>query len=112
MHVRSISIRLLLALCVPVLGVITAAPAFAAGRIDFAPKVDSPSGGNFPSWGPGPAPVGMVGADFTGDGITDLVAADFQGAGPILMAGKGDGTFRTGTRVGSVGNGFGAVSAG
>ncbi|WP_067814277.1 FG-GAP repeat domain-containing protein [Nocardia inohanensis] len=84
----------------------------AAGHIAFSPKVDSPSGGSFPSWGPGPSPIGTVGADFTGDGIPDIVAADFGGDGPIMMAGKGNGTFGTGTRVGSVGNGFGAVGAG
>ncbi|WP_067544974.1 FG-GAP repeat domain-containing protein [Nocardia crassostreae] len=86
--------------------------ASAAGSIDFAPKVDSPSGGSFPSWGPGPSPIGTVGADFTGDGITDVVAADFGGNGPIMMAGKGDGTFAPGSRVGTPGNGYGAVGAG
>ncbi|MBF6331433.1 FG-GAP repeat domain-containing protein [Nocardia transvalensis] len=112
MYVRRTSLRFLLAAAALGFGVLTAAPAVAAGRIDFAPKVDSPSGGNFPSWGPGPSPVGTVGADFTGDGITDLVAADFGGDGPIMMAGNGDGTFRSGTRVGAVGNGFGAVATG
>lgn len=84
----------------------------AAGTITFAAKVDSPSGGSFPSWGPGPSPIGTVGGDFTGDGITDVVAADFGGNGPILMAGIGDGKFSPGTRVGSIGNGYGAVAAG
>ncbi|WP_433662057.1 FG-GAP repeat domain-containing protein [Nocardia sp. CA-128927] len=93
-------------------GLITAAPAHAAGAINFAPKVDSPSGGQFPSWGPGPSPIGTVTADFNGDGKADIVAADFQGAGPILMTGKGDGRFNTGTRVGDVGIGFGAVGVG
>ncbi|QIS02019.1 hypothetical protein F5X71_06555 [Nocardia brasiliensis] len=88
------------------------ASAHAAGAINFAPKVDSPSGGQFPSWGPGPSPIGTVTADFNGDGKADIVAADFQGAGPILMTGKGDGTFNAGTRVGDVGIGFGAVAAG
>ncbi|MFX0574309.1 FG-GAP repeat domain-containing protein [Nocardia nepalensis] len=83
-----------------------------AGPINFAAKVDSPSGGQFPSWGPGPAPVGTVGADFNGDGKLDIVAADFSGAGPILMTGKGDGHFDTGSRVGDVGNGYGAVATG
>ncbi|WP_194819614.1 VCBS repeat-containing protein [Nocardia sp. XZ_19_385] len=83
-----------------------------AGPINFAAKVDSPSGGSFPSWGPGPSPTGTVGADFNGDDILDIVAADFQGAGPILMTGKGNGTFNPGTRVGTVGNGYGAVAAG
>ncbi|BEK95315.1 FG-GAP repeat domain-containing protein [Nocardia seriolae] len=86
--------------------------AWAAGAISFAPAVNSPSGGSFPSWGPGPAPIGMVAADFDGDGNPDIVAADFQGSGPILMKGKGDGTFAPGTRVGSVGNGFGAIAVG
>lgn len=54
----------------------------------------------------------MVAADFDGDGNPDIVAADFQGSGPILMKGKGDGTFAPGTRVGSVGNGFGAIAVG
>ncbi|MFB8282130.1 FG-GAP repeat domain-containing protein [Nocardia colli] len=93
-------------------GLIAAAPAHAAGAINFAPKVDSPSGGQFPSWGPGPSPIGTVTADFNGDGKADVVAADFQGAGPILMTGKGDGRFNTGTRVGDVGIGFGAVGVG
>ncbi|WP_405166917.1 VCBS repeat-containing protein [Nocardia sp. NBC_01499] len=93
-------------------GLIAPAPAHAAGAIAFAPKVDSPSGGQFPSWGPGPSPIGTVTADFNGDGKPDIVAADFQGAGPILMTGKGDGRFNTGTRVGDVGNGFGAVGVG
>lgn len=84
--------------------------AWAAGAITFAPAVNSPSGGSFPSWGPGPAPIGMVAADIDGDGIPDIVAADFQGSGPIVMKGKGDGTFAPGTRVGSVGNGFGAIA--
>ncbi|WP_081593906.1 FG-GAP repeat domain-containing protein [Nocardia brasiliensis] len=88
------------------------ASAQAAGAINFAPKVDSPSGGQFPSWGPGPSPIGTVTADFNGDGKADIVAADFQGAGPILMTGKGDGKFNSGTRVGDVGIGFGAVAAG
>ncbi|WP_198347370.1 FG-GAP repeat domain-containing protein [Nocardia terrae] len=86
--------------------------AWAAGAIAFAPAVDSPSGGSFPSWGPGPAPSGMAAADLDGDGNIDIVAADFQGDGPILMKGKGDGTFAPGTRVGSVGTGFGAVAIG
>ncbi|GAB0104752.1 hypothetical protein JMUB6875_37270 [Nocardia sp. JMUB6875] len=86
--------------------------AWAAGAIAFAPAVNSPSGGSFPSWGPGPAPIGTVSADFDGDGNPDIVAADFQGDGPILMKGKGDGTFAPGTRVGSVGNGYGAITAG
>ncbi|MFB8002479.1 FG-GAP repeat domain-containing protein [Nocardia sp. NPDC056000] len=86
--------------------------ALAAGSIQFAAAVDSPSGGSFPSWGPGPSPIGMVGADFTGDGVPDIVAADFQGDGPIIMAGKGDGTFSPGKRVGSVGIGYGAIGAG
>ncbi|PXX61505.1 VCBS repeat protein [Nocardia tenerifensis] len=93
-------------------GFLTAAPAHAAGAINFAPKVDSPSGGQFPSWGPGPSAIGTVTADFDGDGEPDIVAADFQGAGPILMTGKGDGRFNSGTRVGGVGTGFGAVGVG
>ncbi|WP_167768948.1 VCBS repeat-containing protein [Nocardia sp. CS682] len=88
------------------------APAHAAGAINFAPKVDSPSGGQFPSWGPGPSAIGTVTADFNGDGKADIVSADFQGAGPILMTGRGDGRFNTGTRVGDAGNGFGAVGVG
>ncbi|WP_405493776.1 FG-GAP repeat domain-containing protein [Nocardia sp. NBC_00511] len=86
--------------------------AWAAGTITFAAKIDSPSGGSFPSWGPGPAPIGTVSADFNGDGNPDIVAADFQGSGPILMTGKGDGTFNPGTRVGSPGIGYGAVAVG
>ncbi|AYF74500.1 VCBS repeat-containing protein [Nocardia yunnanensis] len=86
--------------------------AWAAGAISFAPAVNSPSGGSFPSWGPGPAPIGMVAADFDGDGIPDIAAADFQGSGPIFMKGKGDGTFAPGTRVGTPGSGFGALAVG
>lgn len=82
-----------------------------AGPITFAAKVDSPSGGSFPSWGPGPSPTGTVSADFNGDGIPDILAADFQGPGPIVMTGRGNGTFNSGTRVADVGNGHGAVFA-
>jgi len=40
--------------------------------------VDSPSGGQFPSWGRA-RPDRTVAADFNGDGKADVVAADFQG---------------------------------
>ncbi|GAA5070513.1 FG-GAP repeat domain-containing protein [Nocardia iowensis] len=93
-------------------GLIAPATAHAAAPINFAPKVDSPSGGQFPSWGPGPSAIGTVTADFNGDGKADIVSADFQGVGPILMTGKGDGRFNTGTRVGDAGNGYGAVGVG
>ncbi|MGW2664920.1 FG-GAP repeat domain-containing protein [Nocardia tengchongensis] len=112
MHARSFRRLLVLAAVTSATILTLPSAAWAAGTIAFAPAVNSPAGGSFPSWGPGPSPIGMVSADFDGDGLADIVAADFQGSGPILMKGKGNGTFAPGTRVGSVGNGFGAIAVG
>src|SRR3954451_25042937 len=44
--------------------------------------------------GPGPAPRGTVGADFTGDGEQDVVTIGNFTFGTLLLApGNGDGTF-------------------
>ncbi|MFE3193992.1 FG-GAP repeat domain-containing protein [Nocardia sp. NPDC059240] len=110
MHARVFRRFLVTAAAVSAVVLTLPSAAWAAGAITFAPAVNSPSGGSFPSWGPGPAPIGMVAADIDGDGIPDIVAADFQGSGPIVMKGKGDGTFAPGTRVGTPGIGFGAIA--
>lgn len=57
----------------------------------FAPSVrtDIPNGA-----GPGPAPRGSAAADFTGDGIVDVVTiGNFTFGNILLAAGNGDGTF-------------------
>jgi hypothetical protein len=78
------------ALSLAVATTLLAAPAGAAGSW-FAPYVrtDIPNGA-----GPGPAPRGSAVADFTGDGIPDVVTIGNFTFGNVLLApGTGNGTF-------------------
>jgi len=50
----------------------------------------------------GQYPLGLVAADFNGDGILDIAAVSTDDAGTLsLLLGKGDGTFTAGTSMGT-----------
>lgn len=93
-------------LLVPLIAALCPAVATAAPAIQFARAVDYPTGSS--AWGPGPAAVGTMAGDFDRDGHGDVAVADFDGAGPLVMLGRGDGTFADGP-LSAVSGGFSAA---
>ena len=60
----------------------------------FHAETDSGSGTAAPSYGVGTVPVYVTVADVNGDGLPDIVTANYQGASVSVLLNRGDGTFR------------------